>query len=45
MCEENRKFYPLKWWQLWRFNPYWCTYTYRFKWVRDLSEAIRREMR
>lgn len=36
--EEDREYYLLKWWQLWRWNGYWESWTYRYKWVRYLHD-------
>lgn len=33
--QDPREYYPLKWWQLWRWNPYWECRTYRYRWVRS----------
>ena len=40
----EREFYPLKWWQLWRWNPYWQSYAYRYKWLRDANTARNRTL-
>ncbi len=32
--------YPLKWWQLWRWNPRTRRYHYKYKWVRSCKEMI-----
>jgi hypothetical protein len=39
--EMSRPYYPLKWWQLWRYNPYWDSKTYRYRWVRSLFQYAR----
>jgi len=36
----SRKTYPIKWWQLWRWNPYWQCYGYRYRWIRDLASKL-----
>jgi len=40
---DKREYYPLKWWQLWRWNGYWQNYTFRYKWVRSIYDKYIRE--
>ncbi len=32
--------YPLKWWQLWRWNPRTQRYHYKYKWVRSCKGVM-----
>ena len=36
-----REYFPIQWWQLWRWNPYWGCYCYRYRWVRSAAAALR----
>jgi len=40
LFEPEPKYYPLKWWQLWRVNPEFGNRTYRYRWVRFLFEQV-----
>lgn len=40
-----RTHYPIKWWQLWRYNHDFEIYTFRYKWLRDLYDKYKKIIR